>query len=58
MMAFYDLSAECWQLICSTNLIESSFAMVRIRTRQTEGCGSVDVTDAMTFKLLLDAKKG
>jgi putative transposase len=57
MLAFYDFPAEHWRHIRSTNPIESSFATVRLRTKRTKGCGSVDATVAMTFKLLLDAKK-
>lgn len=58
MLAFYDFPAEHWRHIRSTNPIESSFATVRLRTKRTKGCGSVDATVAMTFKLLMDAKKG
>lgn len=57
MLAFYDFPAEHWRHIRSTNPIESSFATVRLRTKRTKGCGSVDATVAMTFKLLMDAKK-
>jgi transposase-like protein len=58
MLAFYDFPAEHWRHIRSTNPIESSFATVRLRTKRTKGCGSVEATVAMTFKLLMDAKKG
>ena len=58
MLAFYDFPAEHWRHIRSTNPIESSFATVRLRTKRTKGCGSVDATVSMTFKLLMDAKKG
>lgn len=58
MLAFYDFPAEHWRHIRTTNPIESSFATVRLRTKRTKGCGSVDATVAMTFKLLMDAKKG
>lgn len=57
MLAFYNFPAEHWRHIRSTNPIESSFATVRLRTKRTKGCGSVDATVAMTFKLLMDAKK-
>jgi transposase-like protein len=56
MLAFYDFPAEHWRHIRTTNPIESSFATVRLRTKRTKGCGSVDATVAMTFKLLMDAK--
>ena len=58
MLGFYDFPAEHWRHIRTTNPIESSFATVRLRTKRTKGCGSVDATVAMTFKLLMDAKKG
>nr|WP_245676826.1 IS256 family transposase [Oligoflexus tunisiensis] len=58
LLAFYDFPAEHWRHIRTTNPIESSFATVRLRTKRTKGCGSVDATVAMTFKLLMDAKKG
>lgn len=58
MLAFYDFPAEHWRHIRSTNPIESTFATVRLRTKRTKGCGSADATVSMTFKLLMDAKKG
>ena len=57
LLAFYEFPTEHWRHIRSTNPIESSFATVRLRTKRTKGCGSVDATVAMTFKLLMDAKK-
>ncbi len=57
LLAFYEFPAEHWRHIRSTNPIESSFATVRLRTKRTKGCGSVEATVAMTFKLLMDAKK-
>jgi transposase-like protein len=58
MLAFYDFPAEHWRHISSANPIESTFATVRLRTKRTKGCGSADATVSMTFKLLMDAKKG
>lgn len=58
LLAFYDFPAEHWRHIRSTNPIESTFATVRLRTKRTKGCGSAEATVAMTFKLLMDAKKG
>lgn len=58
MLAFYDFPAEHWRHIRSTNPIESTFATVRLRTKRTKGCGSAAATVSMTFKLLMDAKKG
>ncbi|MEO1484071.1 MAG: IS256 family transposase, partial [Myxococcota bacterium] len=40
LFTFYDFPAEHWVHIRSTNALESTFATVRHRTRQTKGCGS------------------
>lgn len=55
LLAFYDYPAEHWAHLRSTNPIESTFATVRHRTRQTKGCGSRKATLAMAFKLALAA---
>lgn len=57
LMAFYDFPAEHWQHIRSTNPIESTFATVRHRHRQTKGCGSRIATLTMVFKLAESAQK-
>ncbi len=41
----------------SGNSIESIFATVRLRSRKTKECGSVNATVAMVFKLMKDAEK-
>jgi hypothetical protein len=41
----------------TTNPIESTFATVRHRTRQTKGCGSRIATLTMVYKLTTDAEK-
>ncbi len=46
-----------WQHIRTTNPIESTFATIRHRTRQTKGCGSRTVTLAMVYKLSMEAQK-
>lgn len=56
-LAFYDFPAKHWAHIRSTNPIESTFATVRLRSRKTKGCGSVNATVAMVFKLMKDAEK-
>ena len=53
----YDFPAIHWLHLRSTNPIESTFATVRHRTRQTKGCGSVNATMAMVYKLALGAEK-
>ncbi len=57
LLTFYDFPAEHWIHIRSTNAIESTFATVRHRTRQTKGCGSRVATLAMGFKLAREAEK-
>lgn len=55
---FYDFPAEHWRHIRTTNPIESTFATVRHRTRQTKGCGSRVATLTMVYKLAKTAEKG
>jgi transposase-like protein len=56
-MAFYDFPAEHWAHLRTTNPIESTFATVRHRHRQTKGNGSRKATIAMVFKLMISAEK-
>lgn len=58
MFNFYDFPAEHWQHIRTTNPIESTFATVRHRSRQTKGCGSRMATLTMVYKLGTMAEKG
>jgi transposase-like protein len=51
LFTFYDFPAEHWTHLRTTNPIESTFATVRHRTRQTKGCGSRKATLMMVFKL-------
>ena len=57
LLSFYDFPAEHWQHIRSTNVIESTFATVRLRTKRTKGCGSRIATITMVFKLVESAEK-
>jgi transposase-like protein len=57
LFVFYDFPAIHWQHIRTTNPIESTFATVRHRTRQTKGCGSRLATLTMVFKLATSAQK-
>ncbi len=57
LFTFYDYPAEHWAHIRTTNPIESTFATVRHRTRQTKGCGSRLATLTMVFKLARQAEK-
>jgi transposase-like protein len=58
LLAFYSFPAEHWTSIRTTNPIESMFATVRLRTNKTKGCGSVEATMMMVFKLAQSAEKG
>lgn len=57
LMAFYNYPAEHWISIRSTNVIESTFATVRLRTYRTKGCGTRNATLMMVFKLMQSAQK-
>ena len=58
LFSFYDFPAEHWPHLRTTNPIESTFATVRHRTRQTKGCGSRTATMSLVFKLAKEAEKG
>ena len=57
LLAFYATPAEHWLSLRSTNVIESTFATVRLRTKRTKGCGSRIATLTMVFKLVESAAK-
>ena len=57
LFTFYDFPAEHWRHLRSTNPIESTFATVRHRTRQTKGCGSRLATLMMVYKLATQAER-
>jgi len=57
LFTFYDFPAEHWVHLRTTNPIESTFATVRHRTRQTKGCGSRLATLTMVYKLSMEAEK-
>ena len=57
LFTFYDFPAEHWPHLRTTNPIESTFATVRHRTRQTKGCGSRTATLTMVFQLARQAEK-
>lgn len=56
LLAFYDLPAQHWKHIRTTNPIESTFATVRHRTGKTKGCLSRKTGVAMAFKLMMSAQ--
>jgi putative transposase len=52
LLTFFDLPAEHWLHLKTSNPIESTFSSVRLRTRVTKGPGSKAAGLAMAFKLL------
>jgi putative transposase len=52
LLCFFDFPAEHWVHLKTSNPIESTFSMVRLRTRVTKGPGSRAAGLAMAFKLL------
>ncbi len=57
LLTFYDLPAENWLHLRTTNPIESTFATVRVRHRRTKGNGSRVACLAMVFKLCESAAR-
>jgi putative transposase len=57
LLTFFDFPAEHWRHLRTTNVVESPFATVRLRTRVTKGAGSRAKAIMMTFKLLEMAEK-
>ncbi|MCB9228488.1 MAG: IS256 family transposase [Deltaproteobacteria bacterium] len=57
LLSFYDFPGVHWQHIRTTNPIESTFATVRLQTKRTKGCGYVNATVHMVFKLIKSAEK-
>ena len=52
LLTFYDFPAEHHKHLRTTNVIESTFATVRLRQRTTKGPGCRDAGVAMAYKLL------
>ena len=57
LLTFYDLPAEHWDHLRTSNPIESVFATVRHRTVRTRGALSQDTARLMVFKLVMAAAK-
>jgi transposase-like protein len=55
--AFYDVPAEHWIHVSTTNPVESAFATVRHRTVVTDGPGSRAAGPIVAFKLIEAAQK-
>ena len=56
-LAFYDFPAEHWRHIRSTNVIESTFSTVRLRTYKTRGCCKEESILSLVFKLVESASQ-
>jgi len=57
LLSFYDLPAEHWVHIRTTNPIESVFSTVRLRHDKTKGSGSRTACLTMVFKLMESASR-
>jgi len=51
LLAFYDYPAEHWVHIRTSNVIESSFATIRHRSRQAKGCVTRMTMPTMIYKM-------
>jgi putative transposase len=56
LVTYYDLPAEHWKSLRTTNVIESPFASTKARVRGTKGAGSREAGLTMAFKLLRSAQ--
>ena len=52
LLTFFDFPAEHWKHLRTSNVIESSFATVRLRQRVTKGAGSRTKGLLMAYKHL------
>jgi transposase-like protein len=57
LLTFYDFPAEHWLHLRTTNVIESVFATVRLRTDKTKGSGTRVACLTMVFKLMESASR-
>jgi transposase-like protein len=53
LMTHFELPAEHWKHLRTTNPIESTFATVKLRQRVTKGAGSRGAGLAMAYRLML-----
>jgi hypothetical protein len=57
LMTHFELPAEHWKHLRTTNPIESTFVTVKLRQRVTKGAGSRGAGLAMAYRLLLLAER-
>ena len=56
LLTYFDFPAAHWLHLRTINAVESPFATVKQRMKQTKGAGSRDAGLATAFKLLLQAE--
>ena len=57
MVAFYDFPEDHWKHLRTTNVVESPFAALRLRTTAAKRFKRVESATALIWKLLLVAEK-
>jgi len=57
LLTFYDVRAEHWKHVRTSNPIESTFATVWHRTKRSKGCLSRATAMIMVFKLIKAAER-
>ena len=57
MVTFYDFPEDHWKHLRTTNVVESPFASVRLRTTAAKRFKRVDSATALIWKLLTVAEK-
>ena len=57
LLTFFELQADHWKHLRTTQPIESTFATVKLRQRVTKGASSRTAGLAMAFKLLQSAQR-
>ena len=58
LLAFYNIPADHWPHIRTTNPIESTFSTIRLRTKKIRACASRTTILTMVYKIGLSAEKG
>ena len=57
MVAFYDFPREHWKHLRTSNVVESPFQVVRLRTRAAKRFKRADNASAVIWKLLMIAER-
>jgi transposase-like protein len=58
LLTFYGFPAEHWRHLRTSNIIESGFATIRHRSRQTKGAGNRRAALALIYRLGRECEKG